>query len=143
MDLRQYRNFKRFRRTGFEINSQWELFNGFKIYPSFTLNSIEDRTLGESVKGGGRPKRRFNLLFEYKNKYGFMLYLYTYYVYWNEPASSNPNDKKPIFDLRLKKRFKKFSLFLNAFNLTNSKYRRDYYFPIPERYFEGGFSVRW
>jgi hypothetical protein len=32
-------------------------------------------------------------------------------------------------------------LFLNLYNLTNSKYWSSPTFPLPERYFEGGVSV--
>jgi outer membrane receptor protein involved in Fe transport len=80
---------------------------------------------------------------EYKNKTGFRLSLKGYYDYWNAPADYQPNDRKMLCDLKISQEFKNLIIFSNIYNLTNSKYWQDYYYPIPARYFEGGVTLKW
>ncbi len=149
-ELNQYymKNFEKFRRQGVELQLKINLCEELSFFAAGAFNDIEDRTTGKTVKGGGKARQSFDLGVEYKNKNGFSVSLYGYYDYWNEPASSQPNDRKMLCDLKISKEFKNFSAlsaaaFLNIHNLTNSKYWRDYYFPVPERYFEGGVSFEW
>ncbi|MBN2482565.1 MAG: TonB-dependent receptor, partial [Candidatus Omnitrophica bacterium] len=106
-------------------------------------NDIENRITKETVRGGGKPRQSFDVSVEYKNPHGFTGALYGYYDRWNEPADAFPNDRKMLIDMKLSQEIKNLTLFLNIYNLANSTYWADYYFPMPERYFEGGFTVHW
>ena len=148
------KNFKKFRRQGIEFESKVKLFEGLNFFTAAGFNDVEDRTTHKTVRGSGIPRQSFNLGVEYKNKQGFSLSLRGYYNRWNEEAtvytdqlgqdvSVEPNDRKMLFDLKMSREFKNLSLFLNVYNLTNSRYWADYNFPVPERYFEGGITLKW
>ncbi|MFH1782811.1 MAG: TonB-dependent receptor [Candidatus Omnitrophota bacterium] len=138
------KNFEKFRRQGVELELKMDILEGLSLSGGGAFNDIEDRSTKETVQGGGKARQSFNLGLDYYNKKGYKLSLRGYYDYWNEPASSEPNDRKMIFDLKLIRELNKnFSIFFNIYNLTNSKYWRDFYFPIPERYLEGGLTYEW
>lgn len=137
------KNFEKFKRQGAELQFRVNVYEGLNFYTSGEFNDIEDRATKKTVKGNGKPRQRFDLGIEYKNKRGFSLSLLGYYYYWNEPASSRAKDRKMLCDLKASQEFKNFSPFFNIYNLTNRKYWRDYFFPTPERYFEGGFTIKW
>ena len=148
------KNFKKFRRQGAELQFKIGLIEGINFFASGAFNDIEDRATRKTVKGGGKARQSFDLGMEYKNKRGFNLSLRGYYDRWNEEAtvylnqlgeevSVDPNDRKMLVDVKISQEFKIFSFFFNIYNLTNSKYWRDYYFPLPERYFEGGAALKW
>lgn len=137
------KNFQKFRRQGVEFQFKIDIFEELSFFVSGAFNDIEDRTSGETVKGAGRPRQSFDLGIEYKSKNGFCASVKGYYDRWNQPASLLPNDRKMLFDARLSQEYKNITFFLNVYNLTNSKYWADYYFPVQERYFEGGTAVKW
>jgi vitamin B12 transporter len=137
------KNFEKFRRQGIELQFKINIFEGLNFFASGAFNDVEDRATRETVRGGVGPRQSFDLGIDYKNKSGFGLSLKSYYNRWNEPADSYPNDRKMLTDLKISQEFKHLALFLNIYNLTNSKYWWDYYFPYPERYFEGGMSLKW
>lgn len=137
------KNFQKFRRQGVELQLAFALTEGLSLSASGAFNDIEDRTTKQTVRGGGKPRQSFDAGIEYKNKNGLGLSLRGYYDRWNQPASCQPNDRKMLCDLKMWQEFKNLSLFLNIYNLTNSKYWADYFFPVPERYFEGGATFRW
>lgn len=137
------KNFQKFRRQGAEFQCKVKLCDGLSFTGRAAFNDIEDRSTKQTVRGGGKPRQSFDAALEYKNKRGFTASLTGYYNRWNEPASSEPNDRKMLCDLRISQAWKHFTPFLNVYNLTNSSYWADYYYPVPERYFEGGFSFKW
>lgn len=137
------KNFEKFRRQGAELQFKVKVYEELSFFASGAFNDIEDRTTRKTVRGGGKPRQSFDLGVEYENKNGFNLSFKGYYDRWNESASSQPNDRKMLFDMKLSKEFKDFKIFLNIYNLTNSKYWADYYFPVPERYFESGIAFKW
>ncbi|MFH1479251.1 MAG: TonB-dependent receptor [Candidatus Omnitrophota bacterium] len=138
------KNFEKYRRQGVELELKAKLSEGLSLLGGGAFNDIEDRSTKKTVEGGGKARQSFDIGLDYFNKKGYKLSLRGYYDYWNEPASSEPNDRKMIFDLKLSREFNKyFSMFLNIYNITNSKYWRDFYFPMPERYLEGGISLSW
>jgi len=137
------KNFKKFRRQGAELQFKLKLLEGLDFFASGAFNDIEDRATRKTVKGGGKARQSFDLGLEYKNKKGFSLSLLGYYHYWNEPGASEANDRKMLCDLKASQEFKNLSFFFNIYNLTNSKYWKDYYFPFPQRYFEGGVALKW
>jgi vitamin B12 transporter len=136
-------NFEKFRRQGAELQFKLNIFEGLDFSASGAFNDVEDRATRETVRGGVGPRQSFDLSIEYKNKSGLRLSILSYYNRWNEPAYSYSNDRKMLTDLKISQEFKNLALFLNIYNLSNSKYWSDYYFPYPERYFEGGMSLKW
>ncbi|MCK4917280.1 MAG: TonB-dependent receptor [Candidatus Omnitrophica bacterium] len=137
------KNFEKFRRQGVEVQFKVKVYEELSFFAAGAFNDIEDRTTRETVRGGGKPRQSFDLGVEYKNKNGFNLAFKGYYDRWNEPASSQPNDRKMLFDMKLSREFKNYKIFFNIYNLTNSKYWADYYFPVPERYLESGITFKW
>ena len=137
------KNFEKFRRQGAELQFKINILEGLDFFASGAFNDVEDRATRETVRGGVGPRQSFDIGIDYKNKSGFSLSLLSYYNRWNEPADSYPNDRKMLTDLKISQEFKNLALFLNIYNLSNSKYWQDYYFPYPERYFEGGMSLKW
>ena len=148
------KNFEKFRRQGVELQFKIDFSKELSFFASGAFNDIEDRATRKTVRGGGRPRQSFDLGIEYKNKNGFNLSLRGYYDRWNEETteyfdqlgqlvSVDPNDRKMLLDLKISQKVKNTTFFLNVYNLTNSKYWADYYYPVSERYFEGGVSIKW
>jgi vitamin B12 transporter len=137
------KNFQKFRRQGAEVEYRLKLYTGLYFTGGAAFNDIEDRSTKKTVRGGGKPRQSFDTGLEYKNKAGFTAAILGYYDRWNEPASFEPNDRKMLFDLKIRREWKNFSPFLNVYNLTNSKYWADSFFPVPQRYFEGGVNFKW
>ncbi len=137
------KNFEKFRRQGAQLQAHVELTQELRFSLGAAFNDVEDRASGQTVMGGGKPRQSYSATMDYRGRNGFRLCLYGYYDRWNEPASSRPNDRKMLVDLKISQQLKNVTLFLSVHNLTNSKYWADYYFPIPERYFEGGLTFKW
>ncbi len=137
------KNFEKFRRQGVELQLELSLCEKLNLFSAAAFNDIENRATRQTVRGGGKPRQSFDLGAEYKNENGLTCSLRGYYNRWNQPASSEPNDRKMLFDLKLSKDFKNIILFLNIYNLTNSSYWADIFFPVAERYFEGGVTFNW
>lgn len=137
------KNFKKFRRQGVELQGKINLLKGLDFFACGAFNDIEDRSTRETVKGEGKPRQSFDVGVEYKNKTGFSISLKGYYDYWNEVNYLKANDRKMLCDLKISQEVKHLAFFLNIHNLTNSKYWRDYWYPVPPRYFEGGVTLKW
>jgi len=137
-------NFQKFKRQGVEARAKLKVFDGFNFFAAGAFNDVEDRVTKQTVKDAGSPRQSFNLGFEYKLKIGFSLYLNGRYDYWNKTFDDfQPKDRKFIFDLKLQQKIKCLTCFLNIYNLFDSSYWSDYFYPLPKRYFEGGFSINW
>jgi len=152
--LSYMKNFEKFRRQGGELQLKINILEGLDFLASGAFNDIVDRATGKIVKDGDKARESFGLGIEYRNKKGFILSLKGYYDWWNaEPTvyvdqlsqevSVEPNDRKMLVDLKISQEFKYLAFFLNIHNLTNAKYWQDFFLPIPERYFEGGVTVKW
>ena len=143
--LGQYymKNFEKFRRQGVELESNINIIKGLYFDVAAAFNDVEDRATGQTVRGGVGPRQSFNVGIEYKNENGFKSSLIGYYNRWNNPPDTQPNDRKMLADAKISQQIKNTTLFLSVHNLTNSKYWSDYFFPLPERYFEGGFTLKW
>jgi vitamin B12 transporter len=135
-------NFKKFRRQGGEIQVEVDILEGLTLMGSGAYNDIEDKTINETVQD--RLRQSFDVGIEYKNKKGLAILVKGYYDRWNmEADAAQPKDRKMLCDLKISQEFERFSLFLNVYNLTDSEYWSDYFFPVPERYFEGGITLKW
>jgi vitamin B12 transporter len=148
------KNFEKFRRQGAELEVKLNILAELNFSAAAAFNDIKNRATGQTVKGAGSPRQSFDLGLEYKNKPGFGFSLRGYYNRWNEEAtvytdqlgqdvSVDPNDRKMLYDLKIFRDFKNIYLFLNIYNLTNSKYWSDYYLPVHKRYFEAGITIKW
>lgn len=141
------RNIRKFRRQGVELLLDYAINDRLSFFGSAAFNDAENRGTKETVRDQGVARQRYTFGARYSGTQGWRADLYGYYNRWSSGPSVKPNDRKPIFDLKLSKQFETvqedldLELFLNIHNLTNSKYWADISYPLPERYFEGGFSV--
>ena len=136
------KNFKKFKRQGVELQFKIDIFESLKFSASGGFNDVESRSSGDRVRND-TPRQSFDLGVDYKNKKGLCLSLRSYYDRWSKVPGYEPNDRKIMSDLKISQEYKKLTFFLNIHNLTNSKYWADSFYPIPERYFEGGFTFEW
>jgi len=137
------KNFRKFRRQGAELQLEVDINEKLDFFCSGAFNDIENRQTRKTVKGGGKARQSINLGLEYENNSGFELLLKAYYDRWNQAVSAEPNDRKMLFDAKMSQKIKDCILFLNIYNLANSAYWADIYFPVKERYFEGGLTYNW
>lgn len=137
------KNFQKYRRQGGEFQGKLEICQGLNFLAGAAFNDIEDRSTRKTARGGSRPRQSFDLGIEYKSKRGLLVNLIGYYDRWNEPASSEPKDRKMLFDAKISQDWRYLTVFLNIYNLSNTKYWADYYFPVRQRYFEGGLTFKW
>ena len=141
------RNFKKFTRQGGELRLDYHVTDDVTFYGSGAFNDVENRATKEIVRDQGIARQRFTFGTRYHNEQGWGVSLSGSYRRWSSDPSLQPNDRKPIFDLKVTKEFKEIrnnldaEIFLTVHNLTNSKYWSSIAFPLAERYFEGGFSV--
>jgi len=142
------RNFNKFRRQGVELLLNYQVHEVFSLYTSSAFNDNENRATGEGARNQGAARQKFIVGANYKNEDGWGINVSGYYYRWCSEASLQPNDRKPIFDMKLTKEFNALNdnfdgeVFLSIHNLTNSKYWSSISFPLPKRYFEGGFSLK-
>ena len=141
------RNVSKIRRQGVELLLDYTLGEHVSLYGSGAFNDAENRDTKETVRDQGVARQHYTFGARYSDGQGWGANLYGYYNRWSSSPSHQANDRKPIFDLKLTKRFEEvkneidLELFFNIHNLTNSKYWADISFPLAERYFEGGFSI--
>ncbi|MBL8012588.1 MAG: hypothetical protein JNN05_01940 [Candidatus Omnitrophica bacterium] len=71
-----------------------------------------------------------------------------HYDRWSSDPSLQANDRKPIFDLKFTKNFDhairnvETQIYVNVYNLTNSKYWSSITYPLAPRHVEGGLVVK-
>ena len=139
-------NLRKLRRQGAELSLNYKVNDELTIYGSGAFNDVENRETKQTVRDSGIARQSFILGSKYQNDKGFGFDLYGYYNRW----SSDPdqaNDRKFMFDAKFRQKFKDvkenidLELFLNIYNLANSKYWSDPTYPLPKRYFEGGVTL--
>ena len=136
------KNFKKFQRQGVELQFKIDVFENLSFSAGGAFNDVKDRSNGQRVRND-TPRQSFDLGVEYENKKGLCLSLRGYYDRWSKIPAYESNDRKMISDLKISQKYKNLTFFLNIHNLTNSKYWADSFYPIPERYFEGGVAFDW
>ncbi len=140
-------NVRKFRRQGVEGNLRYKLSPEWQIYGNAGFNHSVNRTTRQIVRGNGTARQSFQLGVQYKHDKGFGCHLLGSYNRWDSVPSQEPNDRKPVFDLKVTQDFKRIfhhtdvQFFVHVYNIANSKYWSDISFPDPERYFEGGFVL--
>jgi vitamin B12 transporter len=137
-------NFEKFRRQGVELGAKFKVTRELSLLADAAFNDIENRVTGETVKGGGKPRQSLDAGIEYAAEMGFSCSIQGYYKRWNEPASLESNDRKFIADLKARQLIgKNLSVFFNVYNVTNSAYWADSFYPLRKRYFESGLTFTW
>ncbi len=139
-------NFNRFRQQGFTFESRLNMTKEWILSFASTFNDAEDLNTHLTVRNRGVTRPSFRLGLQGQAPGDVRLNLLGRYDRWDSSPSAAPNDRTFIFDGRLSKELTTIqgvgvTCFLNAYNLTNSKYWSDDNFPLPERYFEGGFTL--
>ncbi len=135
-----YDNFKKFRRQGAELFIDCQLTDKINLHASAVFNDVRNAETNEIVRDEAIAMQGFVISASYKGGNGFFANIIGTYNRWSSPASSQPEDRKFIFDARMRKEFNGVSVFLNIHNITNSKYYSNINHPLPGRYFEGGIS---
>jgi outer membrane receptor protein involved in Fe transport len=142
----RYDNVKRIQRQGAEAQLDYQLSVGFKVYISGQYNHVVDRTTDTVIRGNGATTQAFRGGLHYEHPQGIFADISGHLTRWDS-RPGKANDHKLILDSKFMKRWdhilKDFdlSVFVNIYNLTNSKYWADPSQPIPARYFEGGVTV--
>jgi len=140
-------NFKKFERRGAQLDIDYKLREDLNLYASGAFNDNINAQTKKIVRDQGIARQSFRIGAKYRHRKGFGLDFYGRYDRWTSPASLQANDRKFILDLRLSQKLQgirkdvDLELFLNIYNLTNSKYWSSKNFPLPRRYFEGGFKL--
>ena len=141
-------NIRKFRRQGVDLELKYPLSKLWTLFAGGAFNHSVNRTTGQIVRGNGSTRQSFTWGAQYKTQGGLGVNFYGYYKRWDSSAAAEPNDRKPIFDLKITQDLRHLcasadvQLFLNIHNITNSKYWSDISYPLPGRYFEGGFSLQ-
>lgn len=142
-----YANFQKFRRQGVELATTYEVNPRFQITGGAAFTDVINRATGESVRDSGMARQSFLIGLQYKDQNGLSAKVDTFYKRWTSQPSLEPNDRKFIINGRISKIFisPRYKItpevFLNLYNLTNSKYWSNINDPLPKRYFEGGISI--
>ncbi len=141
------RNFSKFRRQGAELTFDYDWSETLSFSASGAFNDVENRQTGRSVRDQGIARQKYSLAAHFHSVTGFSAELLGQYNRWSSEPSLRANDRKPIWDFKLSQAFVDFwanvdgKIFFSIHNLTNSKYWSNIDFPLPRRYFEGGFSL--
>ena len=141
------KNFERFRQQGFEFQSRLAVAKKISLLFSADFNDAQDRVTGLMVRNRGVTRPSFRLGLEGEGFYGLQFYLSGRYQRWDSSPDVQPNDRKFIVDGKISKTLATvqgigISCFLGVYNLSNSKYWSDWNFPLPQRYFEGGVTLK-
>ena len=137
------KNFEKFRRQGAALETRYVFPQGLGVSAAAAFNDEENRITRETVRGSGKPRQSFNLGADYTHN-GFFCGLTGYYKRWNESPDLAPNDRKFIFDAKARQSLGKNALvFFSVYNLGNSAYWSDSFYPLRKRYYEAGLTISW
>lgn len=143
------RNFSKFRREGGDLTLDYKLSDALSFDASGAFNNVRNAQTGNIVRDQGIARESFRIGTHYRNaRHDFGLNFQGRYDRWSSDPSLRANDRKFIFDAKMTKGivdgFKNIDveIFLNIYNITNSKYWSSITFPLPRRYFEGGVMVK-
>jgi outer membrane receptor for ferrienterochelin and colicins len=140
-------NVDRFDNRGIESLWKYQMLEGLVLYGGGGFNDVRDKATNDIVRDQGIARVNYKMGLDYQHKNGFGFHLTGMYNRWSSSPDLEPNDRKMIWDMKVTKKFSakrvitNWETFLSIHNLTNSKYWSSSTFPLPERYFEGGFSL--
>lgn len=140
------KNISAVRRQGVEAEAKYNVAEGLQAQMGSALNRVQDRQTDGIVQGGGVAKLTYNLGFNYQYQKNLNLTLNGNYRFWNEPASSNPNDRRFIYDMLVNynipagsdNRTMPSSIFLGVYNIFDRDYWYHELLPMPGRTVEFG-----
>lgn len=147
LDMCWKQNFKKVERKGVDLTLKYKLSEYLTLTASGAFNDVINIEPREIVRDQDIARQSFRLGMDFDNGNGLRVAIFGRYDRWSSPASLAPNDRKFIFDARFSKEWKNvyhavdLEIFLNLYNLTNSKYWSSKTFPLPKRYFEGGLKA--
>ena len=141
------KNFQKFRQQGFNFESRLLLVKKCSLLFSADFNDVENRATRLMVTNRGVTRPGYRLGLDGEAPCGVRVNVIGRYERWDSSASLKPNDRKFILDSHISKvltvvKGTEVSCFLNIYNLTNSKYWSDRDYPLPQRYFEGGVTLK-
>ncbi|MFC1510411.1 TonB-dependent receptor plug domain-containing protein [Candidatus Omnitrophota bacterium] len=141
------KNFKKFKRQGAELSLNIDLNDYINLFASSAFNDVRNKTTNELVRDQGVARQSFSIGTYLKNNHGLKVSIIGTYNRWMSDPSLEANDQKFIWNAKLSQSFPQtvnnidLKLFFNIYNLTNSKYWSAISYPLPKRYYEGGFSL--
>ncbi len=141
-------NFDEFIQKGFEWDSVLSVRENLHLTFNANVNDVTDKATKLEVRGRGTAKVHYRTGVGWEPVPDYKLAVMGKYWRWDSLPDSQANDAKFIFDARMSYVFKKLvgaldtTVYVDVFNLTNSKYWADINLPSPPRYFEGGLSFR-
>ena len=140
-------NLSAVRRQGIEAEAKYNLTEVIQTQAGCAVNRVQDRATHAIVQGGGISKLTYNLGLDYQYQPNLNLALKGNYRFWNEPAASNPNDRKFIWDLKVDYQINQgtdtgqyipASIFLGVYNIFDRDYWYHQLLPMPGRTIEFG-----
>ncbi|MEW6026894.1 MAG: TonB-dependent receptor [Planctomycetota bacterium] len=140
-------NIDKVRRQGVEAEAKYNLTEDIQAQAGSALNRVQNRDTGAIVQGGGVAKLTYNLGLNYQYSKDLNLALKGNYRFWNEPVSSNANDRKFIWDMMVnyslpnddnKSTAMPSSVFLGVYNIFDRGYWYHELLPMPGRTLEFG-----
>ncbi|MFH0754794.1 MAG: TonB-dependent receptor [Candidatus Omnitrophota bacterium] len=144
----QKQNIGKVRREGVEGQVDYRVSRALKFYVFGGYHDPVNRVTRRVVRGNGVALQSIGGGVNYMSARGWGVNLYMHYDRWDS-LPLQANDRKPVFDLKLTRDWKSvygrcdLGVFLNVYNLANSKYWTDPSLPLPERYLESGVTLRY
>lgn len=133
------------RRQGMESELKYNATEDIQTQAGLAFNRVVDREAGTVVRDGAVAKLTYNLGLTYNYQKNSSLDIRGNYRFWNEPATSKPNDRNFIWDARFNYNFgssenidNHTSIFIGIFNIFNTDYWADERYPLPSRRIETG-----
>lgn len=141
-----YRNNKKYRYRGLEIESKVRMFNCLYLSAAGSLTDVEDRSTGDTVYANDIARNSVKLGILYNDPKVVTVNLLGNYQR-NRATGYIAHENAFICDLKISKnidvwRSCSVDTFLNVSNIFNSTYFVDNYYPTPRRYVEGGVTIR-
>jgi outer membrane receptor protein involved in Fe transport len=139
-------NVDHIRRRGVEVVAAYDINEMWRVYSSGRFVAAENTTTGRRVRDAGLARQAYTFGVNYQHE-GWGAFLSGYYNRWSSSPSSRPNDRKPVFDLKLTRRLPweasgiEGVAFINIHNLTDAKYWSEQVYPLARRYVEGGVTI--
>lgn len=141
-------NVGKVKKQGGDVSLHYDVTEQISVYATAAFNHVKNKDTNKVVRGTGIPRQSFRLGFDYKANNGWGLNIFGYYDRWNNNASDQPNVRKFIVDAKVSKEIKEFyrnmdaKFFLNVRNLGNSDYWSSRSYPLYDRYFEAGLTLK-
>jgi vitamin B12 transporter len=143
-DYDMYVNKTRYRKTGAEGSLEYTFLRDWKAGAGAHVYRYYDRKAHTWSKPSSLPSHATDFSLGYDNPSIVTAKVSARYTRWYMPYDTYlPNDRKFMLDFTSEKKFKPFTAFFNVYNLSDSKYWSDFWYPYPGRYAEVGLRFEW